>query len=305
MSGVKKIKLIIRLIRAYQWTKSGFIFLPLVFSPYLHAIIGAPFSDAAIFALSHLLKTFLAFSFMASSIYIINDWKDVELDRLDARKQKRPLASGAISLTLAMAVAALLFIMSTALAYLANTAVLAVVLSYFFMNLLYSYVLKHVVLVDVFIIAIGFVLRVLIGSFALEIEPSPWLMSCTFFLALFLGFFKRYYEVKVGPAEKMYGGRYHPDSLKNFINITSSLAIMSYSVYTLTGVHSEANLFWTIPLVVLGIFRYYTLLESPEEIQDGNPSDILLADRFLMITIGLWVILCAVLILHFEPPPPV
>ncbi|MBR33138.1 MAG: prenyltransferase [Spirochaetaceae bacterium] len=301
---VKKVKALIKLIRVYQWTKSGFVLLPFVFSTHLHQVVGHPFSDESIEVLIQLVLAFMGFSFLASSIYVINDFKDRKLDREDPRKQHRPLASGTIPSGLAFLVAAVLLTAALSMGFYLNEATGMTFLGYFLMNLIYSAGAKRIVLLDVFIISAGFVLRVLAGAFAVDVEASPWLLSSAFFLSLFLGFFKRYYEVRMSPAEAMIGGSYHSESLKSFINITASISIINYSIYTLQGTHAGANLFWTIPFVVLGIFRYYTLLQSPEAVKDGNPSDILLADVFLIITIVLWLGLCAFLILHNEPLPP-
>ena len=136
------------------------------------------------------------------------------------------------------------------------------------------------------------------GSSALSIEASPWILSTTFFIALFLGFFKRYYEVLVAPPETYIGGTYDADTLRHFTSMTAALAILNYSIYCIQGPHAE--LVWTIPLVVLGIFRYYVLLQNPDELEDGNPSDLLLRDRFLILVILAWVTGSAFLILGID-----
>lgn len=284
-------------MRVYQWTKSGFIFFAFLFSDELPLIWGDPFGSHSLKIVFRLGLAFFAFSFLASSVYILNDWRDRELDRLDERKKHRPLASGAISSGTALILWFLLVVMGFAAAYQLSLGVLLVTAVYVVLNLFYSWLGKKIVLVDVFIIALGYVFRVIVGALAIQVEASPWLLSCTFFIALFLGFFKRYYEVKVGPAEGLIGGSYSVETLRSFINITATLSIVTYSLYTLQGRHANAQLFWTIPLVVLGIFRYYMLLQSPEEMEDGNPSDVLLADRFLILTILAWMALCAGLIL--------
>ncbi|MCB1305956.1 MAG: UbiA prenyltransferase family protein [Leptospiraceae bacterium] len=298
---MEKIKALIKLIRVYQWTKSGFVLMPFVFSSHLYSVVHDPLGPQSLDTIKNLLIAFLGFSFLASSIYVINDFKDRKIDREDPRKQDRPLASGTIGSGLAFLVAALLLTLALGLGFHLNEATGTTFLTYFLMNLIYSAGAKRIVLLDVFIISVGFVLRVLAGAFALSVDASPWLLSSAFFISLFLGFFKRYYEVRMSPAEAMIGGSYHAESLRSFINITASISIINYSIYTLQGTHAAANLFWTIPLVVLGIFRYYTLLQNPEAIRDGNPSDILLADVFLIVTILVWLVLCAYLILHSEP----
>ncbi len=294
---MRKLRALIKLMRVYQWTKSGFIFFAFLFSDELPRMWGDPFGPHSLKIVFRLGLAFVAFSFLASSVYILNDWRDRDLDRLDERKKHRPLASGAVGSGTALGLWFVLLVTGFAAAFDLSLGVFVVTGVYVLLNLFYSWVGKKIVIIDVFIIALGYVFRVIVGALAIKVEASPWLLSCTFFISLFLGFFKRYYEVKIGPAESLIGGSYSVETLRSFINITGTLAIVTYSLYTLQGRHANAQLFWTIPLVVLGIFRYYMLLQSPEEMEDGNPSDVLLADRFLIVTILAWMALCAALIL--------
>jgi len=297
MKLIKKLFLYIKLIRIYQWTKSGFVFLPFVFSDQAIDLALNPFSEKSIQIYLNLIQAFFAFSFVASSIYVLNDWKDKDLDRLDPKKRFRPIASGEVSPIEAILIFFTLFVLSFLLSIKFNFLALGLILFYFIMNIFYSLGAKKIILLDVFIIAVGFVLRVLFGSFAMGIFASPWLISTTFFIALFLGFYKRYFEITIAPAEEMIGGQYRRESLRSFIDISAALSIMTYSLYTITGTHADANLYWTIPFVVMGIFRYYTLLENPSN-KEGNPSDVLLADPFLSIVVVLWLISCYGLILY-------
>ncbi len=287
---MEKLKAYIKLIRVYQWTKSGFIFLPFVFSEEAIQIAKSPFDDHSLEVYLKLFWSFFSFSLIASSVYIINDWKDIKIDRMDTKKRNRPLASGKIKVGEAIILFLILFLLSLNLSLKLNQSATLILLTYFVMNLLYSFGAKKIILLDVFIIAVGFVLRVLFGSFAIQISASPWLISTTFFIALFLGFYKRYFEVTFSPPEKLIGGQYHRESLKSFIDISAGLAIMTYSLYTITGTYAKANLYWTIPLVSMGIFRYYTLLEDPKN-KEGNPSNVLLSDLFLPVVIIIWLIL--------------
>jgi len=297
MKWIKKLLLYIKLIRIYQWTKSGFVFLPFVFSDQAIGLALNPFSENSIQIYINLIRSFFAFSLVASSIYVLNDWKDKDLDRLDPKKRFRPIASGEVSTIEAMVIFVILFVLSFLLSIKFNQLTLGLILFYFFMNIFYSLGAKKIILLDVFIIAVGFVLRVMFGSFAMDIPASPWLISTTFFIALFLGFYKRYFEISVAPAEEMIGGQYRRESLRSFIDISAALSIMTYSLYTITGTHADAELYWTIPFVVMGIFRYYTLLENPSN-KEGNPSDVLFADPFLPIVVVLWLISCYGLILY-------
>lgn len=296
---MQKVRIYLRLIRVYQWTKSGFLFLPFVFSHNAISVFTNPFSDISIQLLIALFSAFFGFSFMASAIYVLNDWKDRELDRLDAKKKKRPIAAGQVSAAEGVVLVILLTICSLILSYSVNFETGNIIVSYGALNLFYIYFGKRVLLLDVFLISIGFVLRVIAGAYSIEVEASPWLLSCTFFISLFLGFYKRYYEISSSPAEQMFGGHYREQSLKSFIDIAAGLAIMTYSIYTIQGTHSDAMLFVTIPFVVMGIFRYYTLLDSPSLV-DGNPSDVLLADLFLAFVIFGWVAVSFGLIFYFD-----
>ena len=296
---MQKVKTYLRLIRVYQWTKSGFIFLPLIFSTKAISVVLAPFTDESLSVIGDMLSIFFGFSFMASSIYVLNDWKDRHLDRLDSKKKNRPLASGEVASSEGALIAVILATTGLFLSVQTGITTMCIVLGYGFMNIFYSYIGKHVLLLDVFIISIGFVLRVLAGAHAIDVEASPWLLSCTFFISLFLGFYKRYFEIENSPPEKMFGGQYRSSSLRSLIDISAGLAIMAFSVYTIQGTHADSMLFLTIPFVVMGVFRYYTLLDSSKEI-DGNPSDVLIADPFLAVVILGWVALSFGLIFYFE-----
>ena len=294
----------IKLIRVYQWIKSGFVLLPFIFSDKLYLLTVFPLQSEIYDIVIKLALAFFGFSFMASTVYVLNDLKDVELDRKDPRKKKRPLASGKISVFSALVTGVILFLSGTAFAFYLGGSLLTLFLTYFVMNVFYTYVGKRIIILDVLIIAIGYVMRVLAGAFVLNITASPWLLSTTFFIALFLGFNKRFYEVNTSEAEQLIGGIYIPETLKSFTNITAALSIMNYSIYTILGSHSEANLVWTVPLVVFGFFRYYVIMQAPEEVEDGNPSDLLLSDKFLILTIVAWMILCSALILNAAKQNP-
>lgn len=288
----------IKLIRLYQWTKSGFIFLPFFFSHQLYTAVSDPLGQDSIEVYLHLILAFLGFSLTASSIYILNDYRDRELDRNDPRKKHRPLASGAVGVGFALGVMITFILLGGSIALFLGPAVFGLLLFYYVLNLFYNFVGKHILLIDVFIISIGYVLRVLVGAFAIEVEASPWILTTTFFIALFLGFFKRYYEALTGPEENYIGGTYNSETLKQFTTMTATLAILNYSIYCVTGPHRDAGLIWTIPFVVLGIFRYYVLLQHPEDLRDGNPSDLLLADKFLIVVIFFWLAMSAFLIVN-------
>ena len=276
--------------------------MPFVFSSLLPGFIQNPFGPDSLSHLGKILLAFFGFSFLASAGYILNDWKDIELDRLDPKKKHRPMASGAINPSVGFAFALVLLCLSFYMAFLLAWSVVFIFATYLCFNILfYSFLGKNIILMDVFTIAVGFVLRVLVGGFALDIEVSNYLISCTFFIALFLGFSKRYYEVRNGPSEVLKGGVYQIESLSSFINISATLAIVNFTIYTIEGIHKGAHLIYTVPLVVLGIFRYYVITHSADESGEGNPSDVLISDKFLIGTILIWLVACAVLILAYPP----
>lgn len=286
-----------KLLRIYQWTKSGFIFFPVVFSGLLPSMLRDPFGSHSLDIVFRLACAFLGFSFLASTVYVFNDYRDRHQDALDERKKKRPIASGRIGPGGAIVAICILIVLAVTFASRLPQAYQIILVIYLLQNIFYTLIGKRILLLDVFFIAVGFVFRVLAGAAAIEVEASPWLLSCTFFLALFLGFFKRYYELRTSPPEIMIGGQYTAESLKNFISITASLSVMNYAIYTLEGKYAGERLYWTIPLVVLGIFRYYTLMDRTE-LEDGNPSDVLLNDKFLIAVIAVWILTCAALLLH-------
>ncbi len=273
--------------------------MPFVFSSRIFEVYHDFSGPAAADIFSRLFLMFFSFSFMASAVYILNDYTDRELDRQDPRKKNRPLASGAVSPLFAWVLMGGLIAAGLGAGYYLGLSVFAILLFYYIMNIFYTRLGKRIILVDVFIIAAGYILRVLAGAFAISVEASPWLLSTTFFIALFLGFFKRYYEVSTGEPEVLIGGQYDPETLKPITSITAALAIVTYSIYSITGPHADAYLIYSIPLVVMGVFRYYVLLQNPEKLEDGNPSDLLLADKFLILTILAWLALCAGLIIVF------
>ncbi|MCE9597079.1 MAG: UbiA prenyltransferase family protein [Spirochaetia bacterium] len=287
----------IKLLRIYQWTKSGFIFLPVVFSGLLPVMLRDPFGSQSLDIVLRLVCAFLGFSMLASTVYVFNDYRDRHQDALDERKKKRPIASGRIGPGGAIAAICILLLLAVAFASRLPQTYQVILVIYLAQNIFYTLLGKRILLLDVFSIAVGFVFRVLAGAAAIEVDASPWLLSCTLFLALFLGFFKRYYELRTSPPEIMIGGQYTAESLKNFISITASLSVMNYAIYTLEGKYAGERLYWTIPLVVLGIFRYYTLMDR-SELEDGNPSDVLLNDKFLIAVIAVWILTCAALLLH-------
>lgn len=275
----------LRLLRPYQWVKSGFVFVGLVFGHAWH--------DAA--TLQAVLLAAAAFSLAASAVYVGNDLADRERDRQHPTKRLRPLASGAISVGAALAAGGACLGLALLLAWIASPAVLAIILVYLALNVAYSLGLKHVVLLDVFIIAAGFMLRLLAGTFGVGIAPSHWLLLCGLMLTLLLGFAKRRAELKALAGDAA-GHRkvlddYDPLLLDKLIGICASASIVTYSLYTVAAdtaaLHGAGHLVLTVPFVVYGIFRYLFLLHRRKG--GGDPAAELLRDPHLLGACAGWL----------------
>lgn len=277
------LRALIKTMRIRQWPKNGFIFAALIFDRQL--------TDPVAFART--LTGFLLFCLLSSSVYIINDIFDVESDRQHPTKRKRPIASGRLSIR-AAAVAAVLIVAATlVLAGFLSPGFLIISVIYFVANLAYSIWLKHVPLIDVLMIALGFVLRVAAGVSLIQVERfSPWLYVVTTLLALYLGFGKRRAELSLLEGEALSHRRvlegYSITLLDQLITIVSATTIITYSLYTFSAPNLPANhtMMLTIPFVLYGIFRYLYLIQIKNE--GGAPEELLLTDRPLQVTIMLF-----------------
>ncbi len=245
-----------------------------------------------------LMKTmiaFIAFSLVASSVYIFNDYHDIEEDRKHPTKKNRPLASGKVSKQSAKTVMIILLMFGLAISYLLKSTVFYLILSYFILNLLYTLKLKHIVIIDTFIIATGFVIRIFVGSQTGNIWLSMWIIIMTFLLALFIALAKRRDDVLIyletgDKARKIIDG-YNLEFLNTSMVIMASVVIVSYIMYTISSdvvsrMHSE-NLYLTVVFVILGLLRYMqiTIVEK----KSGSPTEMLLRDRFLQLSILGWI----------------
>jgi 4-hydroxybenzoate polyprenyltransferase len=283
---------LIRSLRPRQWIKNGFIFAALVFDGQL----------AQVGPLLRTLAGFIVFCLASSSVYLINDLADLAEDRLHPVKKARPLPSGALPVGVARVAAAGLIIASLAAAIALSAEFAAIVAAYIISNLLYSWRLKHVPILDVFIVAAGFVLRVGAGVTLIVVERfSPWLYVCMTLLALFLALGKRRAELKLlanaaGQHRRVLDG-YTIPLLDQLLVIVSSTAVMAYSLYTFSAENLPDNhlMMLTIPIVIYGIFRYVWLVQVNDA--GGAPEDLILTDRPLMATFLLWG-LAAVTVLY-------
>jgi decaprenyl-phosphate phosphoribosyltransferase len=280
------------IVRVPQWLKNFFIFAPLFFSGHLLDI------DKLVYC----ALAFLAFSLNASSIYIINDYKDIDKDRLHPTKKHRPLASGAISKVTALALFCLLALSSLVLAFLLNVDLGIVISIYFGMNLMYSFGLKKISLIDIFIISIGFVLRVTAGGAITGIEISHWLYIMTFLIALFIAFAKRrddvLLEIQTGEQMRKSVSGYNLEFISSGISILCGILIVSYLLYItspeITLRFQNRHAYISTVFVIMGVLRYLqiTLVEG----NSGSPTKVLIKDRFLQITVILWMLFFAFII---------
>ncbi len=277
-------------LRPKQWTKNLLLFAGVIFSQNLAN--GSLVARAA--------AGFAAFSLLSGSVYVLNDLMDVEADRQHVKKRKRPIASGRLPVPVAWVMLPLLYVAVGAIAWWLGAPFAIVAGIYLVSNLLYSFWLKHHVLIDVFLIANGFVLRAIAGVELLRpidatIQLSPWLMVCTFFGALFLGLSKRRRELanagQGATQQRAVLRNYTPELLDGLLNVSASAALMGYALYTIwpgtvDKFHTEA-LLYTVPFVAYGLFRYFYLVRVSETSED--PSMVLLTDRPLQITVVLYL----------------
>jgi 4-hydroxybenzoate polyprenyltransferase len=276
----------LKLIRVKQWIKNVFIFIPLVFSK--HVLESAYSFKIAI--------AFVAFCCLSSVVYVINDIVDREADKLHPKKKFRPLAAGTISVPAAISAAGILLILNVIIGMTLNTSFLLTGLAYLSVNIFYSFYAKNVVLLDVFCIAGGFMLRVIAGAFAIQVEISSWLILTTMFLSLFLGIMKRRSELSVigkgnNPATRKVLENYTVEFADQMSTISASAVIICYALYTVaqrtvTAFHTE-GLIYTTPFVVFGIFRYMFLVHKYD--QGENTTEIMLSDKPMIATILLYL----------------
>jgi 4-hydroxybenzoate polyprenyltransferase len=248
-----KLRLLIKGMRPQQWVKNSFVFIALVFS--------VSFMDIS--ATIKVIITFFCFCVLSSGGYLLNDIIDAERDRQHPHKRLRPIAAGALSAGEAGITASVLIVGAMLAGFGLNTLFGCILLSYFLINLIYSLLLKNIVIIDVFTIASFFFMRVFAGAVVINVEISSWLLFVTFFLALFLAFIKRRAEL-ILVTENARGSRpvlaeYGLNFLDQMIMISATATLVSYALYTFSSIHSN-KLMITLPFVVYGIFRCLYLI---------------------------------------------
>ena len=283
----------VALLRPKQWIKNAIVFAPLIFAKELFDIPNVLIS----------LRAFVVFCLTASAVYILNDIADAEADRAHPEKKNRPLASGAMTRGAALGLLVLIAAAAAALCAGMNAHFAAVIVAYFLLNIAYSFRLKEVILVDVFVIAAGFMLRVLGGAYAIGVEVSSWIVLCSMFISLFLGFAKRRGElVNVAGAGSGAPRRvlmlYRVEFLDQMLTIAAAGAVIAYALYTVAprtvATFGTENLIYTTIFVIYGVFRYLFLIHAAR--QGENPTNALTSDVPILVTGVLWVGACVYLI---------
>jgi 4-hydroxybenzoate polyprenyltransferase len=270
-------------LRPHQWTKNLFVLAALAFSKHL---FDADAVARAVFA-------FLVFCALSGATYLVNDLTDLEQDRLHPTKRLRPLAGGLLPVAVARLFAVALFACGLAAALVLGPRFTLAAALYLGLSLAYSLAVKHVVILDVLSIAIGFVLRAVAGALAIDVAFSDWLVVCTLLVALFLALAKRRHELVTlddAAGHRRILAEYSPYLLDQMISVVTASCLTAYAFYTLAPDTIEKyrtdKLSLTIPFVIYGIFRYLYLVHRRE--QGGSPSELLLTDRPLLLAVAMW-----------------
>lgn len=278
------IRPLVKSLRPTQWAKNLFVLAPAVFSSLLmrpETLVRAALALAA-------------FCFASSSVYLVNDLRDREEDRRHPLKRLRPLAAGTLKVPTAVAAVVVLTGLAAAISIWLGSSFSAILGAYLLLNILYTFRLKHMVILDVMSISLGFVLRVEAGAVAAQVEVSRWLLLCTIFLALFLAFSKRRHEITLlagaAAGQRRVLDQYSPAFLDQMINVVTASAVVSYALYSVAPEtvqkYNTRDLVYTIPMVLYGIFRYlYLMYQQPGE---RNPTEAILRDPPFLINMALW-----------------
>ena len=284
-------------MRPKQWTKNLLLFAGIIFSQNV----------ANFTMLTNAILSFVIFCVVSGGMYIVNDIRDIEQDREHPQKRFRPVASGALSVSTASVVAFVIILLGVILAFTITIYFGCCVVTYIALILLYSYWLKHLVIIDVIVVALGFVIRAIAGIEAIripgvEVAMTGWFLSCTFFLALFLAICKRRHEYTF-LNEKAENHRkvlleYSIAFIDQMVAVVTSATVISYAIWTTSGELAKGRgMVYTIPFVIYGIFRYLYIVYKKEV--GGAPEKALFNDKYLMVNILLWMI-AILLILYFR-----
>lgn len=287
---------LVSLIRPQQWVKNGFVLMPLFFGGQL----------LNLWCWQQAILAFIAFSLMASTIYCLNDLRDIEADRVHPRKRHRPLASGKLKPIHAIALMILLATLSLTIALLtlgvASLNVTLLLLLYLGLNIVYCFKLKHYAIIDVFIVSFGFVLRLMVGGIACNIWLSPWIVLMTFLLALFLAFAKRRDDVVLYENDNIVARkniiRYNLPFLNQTLGLIGAITIVCYIMYSVSPEvidrFNTGYVYVTSIFVLAAILRY--LQVAIVDSRSGSPTKVLIHDRFIQMCLALWLCTFAVIL---------
>lgn len=238
------------------------------------------------------LFAFMMFCLISGSVYIINDIKDVEKDRLHPTKRFRPIASGTLSPRIALLVSILLISISLLASFFVNRSLGYIELVYIFINLAYTFYLKYFALIDVMVVAVGFVLRAISGVLVINASISPWLVLCVFLMALVLAFGKRRFELMIANESRDCLSQYTEKMIDNLLNISTSMLLISYSLYSF---YVHIYMMITLPFAFYGIFRFVQLVYLNDF---GGEAELILKDRASLANLALWAV--SVIVVLYE-----
>ena len=279
-------------MRPQQWIKNLLLFGPLIFSMNLFDVT----------MVTRTALAFIVFSLAGSAVYLLNDVVDVEKDKAHPVKRNRPIASGKLPIKIALVFMAVIGAGSLVLAWDLSQTLAYIIIIYMVNNLFYSFKLKHIVLIDVGSLSLGFVLRVFAGAAVIGVEASPWLIMCTILLSSFLGFAKRRHElVLLGENNTNHRSvleHYSPHLLDQLILISAASTVMSYALYTVNAKtvakFGTTNLIYTVPFILYGVFRYLFLIHNRKK--GGDPAKVLLNDAPMVLNIVVWLSVCVYMV---------
>lgn len=277
--------------RPHQWIKNGFVFAALIFA--------VKFND--LLAIEKSLAAFALFCLASSGVYLFNDVIDYKADRKHPLKKNRPIASGHLSRLAAIFISVILISISVILSAIISYLLSLILVSYIILNIFYSLYLKNLVILDVICIALGFVLRVIAGAVVISVPFSIWLLLCTFFLALFLVIGKRKNELLclgINDGSRPVMTDYSIDLLNQMSAVVFPSTLITYTLYTFSSWHSQW-LVITVPIVLYGLFRYLYIVDR-KRVHDNGPTDDLIYDRSLQLTVLIWVILVGLILIKFN-----
>ena len=293
-----QLRYLLKAMRPRQWPKAGIVFLAFIFSVGQEYHVSDP--DSWIPLLLRSLVAFVCFCMVSSADYLVNDISDIESDRVHPTKRNRPIPAGLLPVSTAWIASGALFVAGNSIAFALDWRLGLVILSYSVMMIAYTYSLKHIVIIDLFVIAAGFVMRAMAGAFAIDVPISPWLYVVAALGALFLGINKRRAELELLES----GAKSHRKILDDYTipmldqmnSIVTGALLIAYGLYTFTAENLPTNhsMMLTIPFVLYGIFRYMYLVNVKKE--GGAPEEVLLKDLPIMLTAIGWVVTAGIIL---------